>query len=366
MDSRTLYLVCSITLRLKVRCYRKFERLISRKILEPHLKRMLLSFISTFWIFRSEVSCDFTEVLFENYGRDLLQSDDWVKMRAIIENLEKIVHDECQQIGSLLSMEELASLAKTTEESFREMRRLLALSEKQLQVSEENRDISKEHLSASMQMLQLQEAKARRALSQEEEKCLQLFRVPSNERDDNSYEWYKSRVQDRVVGTCEWFLSHSNYKTRLDQVLGPLFVSADPGCGKSVLAKYLIDHELPHTGTVCYFFFKDQDQNTMRQAVCALLHQLFKNKLFLIRHAMQEYSRNGQSLVNITASLWSILEQAASDAETGPVIFVLDALDECVESDAIDLARKLKDQFYPAHTSQRNRQHDTKIQISAN
>jgi hypothetical protein len=81
---------------------------------------------------------------------------------------------------------------------------------------------------------------------------------------------------------------------------GPLLITADPGCGKSVLAKYLIDHGLPQSATctsICYFFFKDQDQNTCRQALCALLHQLFSQKPALIaKHAVPQYDKNGETL----------------------------------------------------------------------
>jgi type II secretory pathway predicted ATPase ExeA len=39
---------------------------------------------------------------------------------------------------------------------------------------------------------------------------------------------------------------------------GSLLVLVDLGCGKSVLVKYLLDHVLPESSTVCYFFVKDQ------------------------------------------------------------------------------------------------------------
>jgi hypothetical protein len=127
-------------------------------------------------------------------------------------------------------------------------------------------------------------------------------------------------------------------------------VSADPGCVKSVLAKYLIDHRLPRSATICSFFFKDRYQITIRQALCALLHQLFSYKPSLIRNAMPEYSKNGSELPKVTTSLWSILEKASIDPEAGHVIFVLDALDECAESDFRDLVSMLKRQFHEQNT----------------
>ncbi|KAK3392799.1 hypothetical protein B0H63DRAFT_365067, partial [Podospora didyma] len=103
---------------------------------------------------------------------------------------------------------------------------------------------------------------------------------------DATYEWYKGRIVDRVEGACQWFLHHDNFQRWLEQKSGPLLVSADPGCRKSVLSKYLIDNALPGSDvTVCYFFFKDQDQNTVRQPLWALIHQLLSRRPALIGHA---------------------------------------------------------------------------------
>ncbi|PYH92883.1 hypothetical protein BO71DRAFT_456166 [Aspergillus ellipticus CBS 707.79] len=133
----------------------------------------------------------------------------------------------------------------------------------------------------------------------------------------------------------------------MKQDTGILVASADPGCGKSVLAKYLIDHQLPKlSATICYFFFKDQDQNTLKQALCALLHQLFIHKPSLIRHVKPEYDGNGPQLVNIQSSLENILENVCRDPEAGSVIFVLDALDECKTSELESFISILRSPLY--------------------
>lgn len=143
-------------------------------------------------------------------------------------------------------------------------------------------------------------------------------------------------------GTCEWFINHANFQKWLKQESGPLLASADPGCGKSVLARYLIDAILPQSSTICYFFFKDQDQNTARQALCALLHQLFSQKPSLIEYAMDYFRTDGPKLIKSTTQLWNILERALSDPQVGPVIIVLDALDECAESELENLVQNVK------------------------
>lgn len=57
----------------------------------------------------------------------------------------------------------------------------------------------------------------------------------------------------RVQGTCEWFCHHEIFKQWLRTDARLLLVSADPGCGKSTLARYLIEDVLPqenHGGKV--------------------------------------------------------------------------------------------------------------------
>ncbi|CAG7566001.1 unnamed protein product [Fusarium equiseti] len=205
-------------------------------------------------------------------------------------------------------------------------------------------EVAKEHCDIAIEQLQAQKDLAKERLSEEQQKCHQLFRLATGSRNA-TYEWYKDRVEDRVEDTCMWFLKHENFQKWLSQNCGALLVSADPGCGKSVLAKYLIDHGLPRSSTICYFFFKDQDQNTVRQALCALLHQLFCLKPCLIEHAMLQYRKNGQHLTKSEDSLWKILKNAVQDPKAGSIIIVLDALDECANSEFGDLMRNLQGQF---------------------
>ncbi|SCV61255.1 uncharacterized protein FFFS_15824 [Fusarium fujikuroi] len=209
---------------------------------------------------------------------------------------------------------------------------------------QEHRDVSKEHRDIAKEQLQAQKDLAKEKLSEDQQRCHQLFRLTTS-GEDVTYEWYKGRVEERVEGTCMWFLKHHHFLKWLDQKSGPLLVSADPGCGKSVLAKYLVDHGLPRSTTICYFFFKEQDQNTVRQALCALLHQLFSLKPSLIEHAMPQFREDGHSLVNSTESLWKILRNSMRDSRAGSVIVVLDALDECAESEFADLMRNVEKQF---------------------
>ena len=152
-----------------------------------------------------------------------------------------------------------------------------------------------------------------------------------------------------MPGTCIWVLNDPKYhKWRSSFESHLLWISADPGCGKSVLAKFLIDNDLPTAGTytICYFFFKDnENQNELSTALCAVLHQLFRSQPHLLRHARKAWEENGNALVREEDELWRILLSASSDPEAPDVILVLDAIDECKREDRKRLIKKLS-QFY--------------------
>ncbi|KAH6666684.1 hypothetical protein B0J14DRAFT_453997, partial [Halenospora varia] len=156
---------------------------------------------------------------------------------------------------------------------------------------------------------------------------------------------YKNRNPFPVRGTCQWFLGHANYINWRDSPTSSLlWVSANPGCGKSVLSKFLTRKGLYSTKPIiCYFFFKDdnEDQKTATNALCALLHQLLDQKSDLLGYAVEVYNRNGDSFTKNVDLLWSILITASEDPKAGEIICILDALDECRNSELKYLLQKL-------------------------
>ncbi|KAL6699543.1 ankyrin repeat-containing domain protein [Trichoderma pleuroticola] len=158
-------------------------------------------------------------------------------------------------------------------------------------------------------------------------KCLQAFRT-------SNYEMFKARNPDRVDGTCQWFLEHPKFIQWRDSTRSSLlWVSADPGCGKSVLAKSLVDAELAASDsrTTCYFFFKndDPDQRSVVNGLCAILHQLLSHRKPLLKHAMPAFDENGPQLSQLFDKLWGVLTTAVADPQAGEVICIMDGLDEC-------------------------------------
>lgn len=95
----------------------------------------------------------------------------------------------------------------------------------------------------------------------------------------------------------------------------------------------------------CYFFFKEQVQDTFTQAMCALLHQLFFLQPAMTCHAMAHYKANGANIVNDSSVLWTIPRDVIQVTDRKPITIILDALDECCSLDCKDLIRKLSKLF---------------------
>ncbi|KAL9090725.1 MAG: hypothetical protein Q9165_005213 [Trypethelium subeluteriae] len=162
-----------------------------------------------------------------------------------------------------------------------------------------------------------------------------LYTCPYRDRKDRNCE--------RTPGTCEWFTSHPHFQN-WNKNQGPclLWVSADPGCGKSILTKYLIDQVLPCASkrTTCYFFFKDDfpDQRKVANAICAMLRQLLLEHPRLLQDWMlKELDIGGDHFVQSFRDLWSMFTTVATNPDAGEIVCVLDALDECQDEDRFQL-----------------------------
>ena len=182
------------------------------------------------------------------------------------------------------------------------------------------------------------------AFTEEEKQCLQGLA--------SRYQEDKNRIKKRVPNTCMWVLNHRKYlHWRQESTATLLWVSADPGCGKSVLSRALVDEDLLESNagavSVCYFFFKDDDPSRQdgAKAICAILHQLLIQKPALLPYVMRRFRTHGPVLFTMFSLLWDSLEQAAADPQAGEIICVLDALDECREQAREELIQQLS-RFY--------------------
>lgn len=148
----------------------------------------------------------------------------------------------------------------------------------------------------------------------------------------------------RVHGTCDWFQNHQSFRewVRIPDG-GLLLLTADPGCGKSVLSRTLVQEILPHElpeASILYFFFKDSpDQRSLSTALCALTHQLLSANPELVDNVREMVASQGAALTSKERTLWLIFAKLVTSLRRQPgdiprdVICVLDALDECQRHD---------------------------------
>ncbi|RDW89256.1 hypothetical protein BP6252_01288 [Coleophoma cylindrospora] len=187
-------------------------------------------------------------------------------------------------------------------------------------------------------------SRAQQELDEKMRKCHQAL-VPSG----MPYDDQKTQNPLHTPGTCLWALEHPHYlqwRKNTEQRL--LWISADAGCGKSVLCRTIVDKDLPEhaaNASVIYFFFKDtsDDQRSGHKAIRSLLHQLISRRAGLVKHAMPLYDEMGGEKMDQASfsKLWSVFLAMVRDHDAGEVICLFDALDECREHDQEELIQSI-------------------------
>ncbi|KAK6348438.1 hypothetical protein TWF718_006232 [Orbilia javanica] len=189
---------------------------------------------------------------------------------------------------------------------------------------------------------------------QVEEVSLDMARVTQvlQMLDRSSKRNRKDIYPDRCPGTCEWFTSHLLFQYWIKGGPPLLWLSANPGCGKSVLAKYLVDSGLEpaKSRTICSFFFNDnlEDQRSFTTALCCILSQLFRTEPTLLSRTIVEQLEiigRGYRFGGSFDRLWDVLLTAAEDKDGGEIICVLDAIDECKSDERARFIRKLHELY---------------------
>ncbi|KAK7458555.1 ankyrin repeat protein [Colletotrichum acutatum] len=148
------------------------------------------------------------------------------------------------------------------------------------------------------------------------------------------YDAQLRNTKARLSNTCEWFRQNSGYQEWLGSAEGLLLLCADAGCGKSVIAKYLVEGLLPKedsTSIICYFFFQESDPQTRSylSAGKALLHRFLQANPACIDECMKALPSNPDDIPESRyRDVWTVFKTLARNYSSGQIICVLDALDE--------------------------------------
>jgi len=166
-------------------------------------------------------------------------------------------------------------------------------------------------------------------------------------------------VAERYPGTCEWILGHSDFTTwnSPQGTSSPLWISGQPGMGKTVMSKFLLEYferDVAPVHRTVYFFFSNQDENrkTAVAFLNAIIHQLIQLSPQLYRkYVASRLAAFGDAIHSSFGLLWDIFLAMARDPCVGPVFCALDALDECDIKSRKDLISCIGRHFSPPQVS---------------
>ncbi|KAF5010610.1 hypothetical protein FDECE_3241 [Fusarium decemcellulare] len=172
----------------------------------------------------------------------------------------------------------------------------------------------------------------------------------------STYYHAKNRHPEPVEGTCQWLIDHPNFQNwRDDKASGLLYVTGEPGSGKSVLSRYLADQVLRSLSS-CYFFFQadTKERNTAEAALRCILRQLFEQRPQLLSiDISRQFEEDGDKIRCSVRRLWRILVSAAENNRAGPVVCILDGLDECQPEGQQQLLTTMNNFFDQSNTDAR-------------
>ena len=305
-----------------------FEEL--NRAFEAQLTKLYSKILS----YQAQVICQMRRHTLIRNGRDIFKLDDWSNLLNDIKKAEAACTGISQVVGSEKLEATLADLSCKLD--------VLLYEHTQHYVNLQN---TADHLLTGIAQSRKEQQQWHR--TDEESRCMQALCT-------SAYEDHKDRNPPRVLNTCLWFLRNQRFVDWLARGSSDLlWVTADPGCGKSVLSRSLIDNELQSgpSRTTCYFFFKDiGEQRSATNALCALLHQLCTNSQFVLQQVVRVYQSNGDQMTHYFSCLWRTFLAAASRPEAGEIVCVLDALDECGVRDKVTLIESLN-KFYSTRSS---------------
>ncbi|KXG50139.1 Tetratricopeptide-like helical [Penicillium griseofulvum] len=200
---------------------------------------------------------------------------------------------------------------------------------------------------------QLEETKLQTEMSSKERITANLRRLlrPSRTSEDR----YTTMHRNRVPQTGDWILDETEFSNWITGKKPVLWISGNPGAGKSYIATNLIYHLMQKPDVSLGFFFFKDDNTTTRST-----HQALRDIAFQIAEYNSTYANHiidcldRAEDIRTLESLWRNLflnffidnernEIDEKKSSQGPVYLVLDALDEAFIDDRLKLFELAKD-----------------------
>lgn len=161
-------------------------------------------------------------------------------------------------------------------------------------------------------------------------------------------ETHKTQIENTKGGLLKdsyrWILQHSDFQRfRNDPESRLLWIKGDPGKGKTMLLCGIIDELKKETSLVVSYFFCQATEDHARNAtsvIRGLIWLLCTTHPSLTSYVRKRYDVEGRKLFDDSCA-WVSLERIFSamlqDSYLQDAIFIVDALDECSDSDRVEL-----------------------------
>ncbi|RHZ57984.1 NACHT and TPR domain protein [Aspergillus thermomutatus] len=171
---------------------------------------------------------------------------------------------------------------------------------------------------------------------------------------DSAQDWYDKISKTRVPGTGDWIRHEDVFQGWMDGHLPVMFISGNPGAGKSYLSSSIIAFlrdqypqgvQHPSHASVGYFFFKDDNPTTrsFHQALRDLAYQISRND-----PAYEKYlaTLGDYGSASTLESAWRTLFVnyfLKKESITSRVYVLFDAVDEAFEEERLVFLQLAKD-----------------------
>lgn len=149
-----------------------------------------------------------------------------------------------------------------------------------------------------------------------------------------------------------WLLQNETYLSWIRGDVPCLWISGDPGKGKTMLSIFLTEELERHTrevGAQLLFLFcssQDEKRNKATAVLRCLVHQLITKRPDLFHHVSTHFEdENRNDTVSSPETLWIVLKKLLHAPALGRVFCVLDGLDECDDASSRLLATIFGDFF---------------------
>ncbi|PHH51952.1 Vegetative incompatibility protein HET-E-1 [Ceratocystis fimbriata CBS 114723] len=189
-------------------------------------------------------------------------------------------------------------------------------------------------VSGTLQPNKLKECLSTVYLDENDKKCLSVLFVTDPSIDKRDIEEKKGGL---LRDCYKWIIEHPDFKRfKTDSESRVLWISGDPGKGKTMLLCGIIDElQLDTSLSLSYFFCQatgGERFNTATSVLRGLIYHLVTHNPQLVKHVRAKYDHKGKGIFNSSYTwreLCEIMNAMLNDPTLKRAILIVDALDEC-------------------------------------